>query len=211
MMAGPLIDLLVNSGMMGEVGKWGLEFCCREWKKWRRAGGGGRLSFNLSPQELRNPSLVSAIVSALRSAKLKSREIEFEVSEDTILSDRARNIRTLNQLRELGHRISLDDFGTGSSSLTTLQELPIDTLKLDRAMIHKLGCSERARGLVAGVLRMAQGLGLEVVAEGVETQAQRRWLGSLGCDLVQGYLLSAPTANLLDLLSGPSSGLALTS
>ena len=119
-------------------------------------------------------------------------QLEYEITESIFHHDIAKSALILNQLKQLGIRIALDDFGTGYSSLSYLKDLPIDTLKIDRCFIRDLPDDQAACAIVSAILHMAKGLALEVVAEGVETEPQMRFLKDNGCDIAQGFLFSKP-------------------
>ncbi|MEB3366553.1 EAL domain-containing protein [Saccharopolyspora mangrovi] len=151
------------------------------------------LNANLSPRQLDDPGLQALVQHALADSGLPGRALCLELTEEAIMHDPAAAARVLNTLRELGVSLAIDDFGTGYSSLAQLRRLPLDTLKIDRSFITDLVESDELRIIVTSVVTMAHGIGLEVVAEGVETAQQLDFLGSIGCDHVQGYYLSKPT------------------
>ncbi|MFC7341853.1 EAL domain-containing protein [Saccharopolyspora griseoalba] len=160
------------------------------------------LNANLSPRQLDDPGLRALVQRALADSGLPGRALCLEITEEAIMQDPTAAARVLHALRELDVSLAIDDFGTGYSSLAQLRRLPLDTLKIDRSFITDLGASDELRIIVTSVVTMAHGIGLEVVAEGVETAQQLDFLGSIGCDRVQGYYLSKPIA-IEELMASP--------
>ena len=143
---------------------------------------------NLSPLNFQNANLAAAIAEILREHDLPTEMLLLEVTEGVFLNERSGAIETMNAIRNLGAGLSLDDFGTGYSSLSRIAQLPIRELKIDRCIMRDLENDPTARAIVTTVLRVGQTLQLTVVAEGVETEGQRKLLAELGCDVVQGFL-----------------------
>lgn len=152
-----------------------------------------RLKVNLSARQLEDPSLRAVVLAALSDAGLPARAVGLEVTESTLMHDPAAAAKVLSDLRQLGFRLAIDDFGTGYSSLAQLQQLPLDTLKIDRSFIARIGENPDAEAIVTSIIVMAHAVGLTVIAEGVETGQQLDILRRLGCDLVQGFHLGRPT------------------
>ncbi len=150
------------------------------------------VAVNLSPRQFRDPNLVAEIGAALQRHRLPAAALELEITEGVLMSGHAHIEQALDDLTALGVRIAMDDFGTGYSSLSYLREYPFDVLKIDRSFIHDIGNDATDRELIAAAIAMAHGLGLEVAAEGVETEEQRAFLHSLRCDCAQGYLFGKP-------------------
>src|SRR4029077_110832 len=149
------------------------------------------MSVNISARQFVQPDLVDQVAAILDASGLDPRGLEIEITESILMDQSEVGIRTLRRLRELGVRIVLDDFGTGYSSLSYLKHLPLDTIKIDRSFVAGLEAAAD-RSIVEAVIALAHGLGIGVVAEGIETDIQRRRLIELGCDLGQGYLFSRP-------------------
>jgi EAL domain-containing protein (putative c-di-GMP-specific phosphodiesterase class I) len=147
------------------------------------------LSVNLSVAQLHDPDLIDAVRQSLDESGLDPARLVFEVTESVLMEDVAATTAKLGELRALGVHLALDDFGTGYSSLSYLQQFPIDVIKIDKSFVQGLG---RDTGLVRAILAMAEGLGMEAVAEGIETHEQRRLLHELGCRHGQGYLFARP-------------------
>ncbi|MEP6623988.1 MAG: EAL domain-containing protein [Acidimicrobiia bacterium] len=157
------------------------------------------LALNLSPRELAQPDLIERVRITLAEHGVKPSRLCIEITESAVLDEVESAIATLNALRDIGVRLAIDDFGTGYSSLSYLRRLPVDIVKIDRSFVAELGADGANLTIVAGIIGLARGLGLSVVAEGIETVRQLQVLRELGCTLGQGYLFSAPIA-LDDLL-----------
>ena len=187
------IPLAEDLGLIVSIGEWVLGAACEQGAAWRRDGLAPLgMAVNLSPRELRDPRLIERIRDVLRDSGFPAECLELELTEGVVMDDIKRNIDTLNAVRRLGVRLAIDDFGTGYSSLAYLSRLPIQTLKIDRALITPMADSASATTLVSTMVTLAHSFGLDVVAEGVETTTQRKLLGTMGCDHVQGFLFSRP-------------------
>jgi predicted signal transduction protein with EAL and GGDEF domain len=188
------IPLAEETGLIGPVGRWVLETACRQAAIWRDARPNEDplvMSVNLSGRQFAQPELVDEIAEVLAESGLEPGALELEITESVVMDQSESGVRTLRRLRDLGVRLVLDDFGTGYSSLSYLKHLPLDTIKIDRSFVA--GIDQAAdRSIVEAVVALAHGLRIGVVAEGIETDAQRRRLLDLGCRLGQGYLFSPP-------------------
>lgn len=190
------IPVAEESGLILPIGEWVIEAACRQIATWRQAGHNAPpVAINLSPRQFWRAGLAQHILDALTLHALPPECLKVEVTESVLLHAEAGALGELQQLRNAGIAIALDDFGTGYSSLAYLQRLPVSTLKIDRAFIRDM-TDETGRNanltMVGAIITMAHGLGLEVVAEGVETETQRTLLAARQCDLIQGYLVSKP-------------------
>jgi len=185
------IELAEETALIEPLGAWVLKEACSQAKRWRDAGLTDiRIAINVSAHQFRGP-LRESIAATLEETGLPAQCIELELTESTIMENAEQHTETMRELKALGLYISIDDFGTGYSSLSYLKRFPIDTLKIDRAfMPHPTEPDSGA--IAAAVISMAHSLGLEVVAEGVETELQRAFLADHGCDYVQGFLHSRP-------------------
>ena len=182
-----------DTGLILELGRVVLSEACRRARAWPDAGGDGvEVSVNLSVRQLAQADLVEQVRRTLEESGLSAARLRLEITESVLVADPAAAAATLRRLKELGARVVMDDFGTGYSSLAALHRLPIDGLKVDRSFVGAMGKDGRAGQVVASVLAMARGLGLEVVAEGIERDDQLAGLRLLGCDAGQGYLFSPP-------------------
>ena len=181
------------TGFIVELGEWVLQTACRQMQVWQNAGFSGlRVAVNLSARQFHQPDLSSRVAQILAEIGLEPRSLELELTESLMVEDPPSAIATLQQLKSLGVSISIDDFGTGYSSLSYLAQYPFDTLKIDRCFISNIthGCTNAA--IVKAIIEMAHSLCLEVVAEGVETEAEKDFLGRYKCDTMQGYFFSPP-------------------
>ncbi|RFU20834.1 putative bifunctional diguanylate cyclase/phosphodiesterase [Geodermatophilus marinus] len=182
-------------GLIGAIGEWVLHEACRTAAAWRRehpAAAGLTMAVNLSAVQLTSPGLLGSVRAALAGSGLPPEALVLEVTETALVQDAARAAGSLAGLRELGVRLALDDFGTGYSSLQHLQRFTVDVLKIDRSFVAELPEDGGLPPLLRGLLELGRALGLEVLAEGVETEAQRRALARSGCDSAQGYLFARP-------------------
>jgi len=195
-----------HAELMGRRFSVELTLAEREMRAWHEAGlHPGPVSVNLSARQFRQDGLVRAVSRIMEEAGLESRHLELELTESTVMHNVATGIATLHGLKSLGLSLSVDDFGTGYSSLSYLKDLPIDILKIDRSFVRDIGAGEGAdEGVLAqAIVSLAHSLHLKVIAEGVETDAQLRFLKRHGCDEVQGFLYGeavapAEYAKLLD-------------
>ena len=192
---GSFIPVAEETGQILRIGYWVIEESCRALARWvEQQQAPPLLSINLSARQLFDESLVERVEAIRRHYGLEASCLEFEVTESSAMQDLEGAVRTLGQLRELGYGISLDDFGTGFSSLAHLQRLPVDTVKIDRSFIEQMEEGRQDRVMVASIIELAGHLDLGVLAEGVETPGQLSLLESLGCDEVQGFLIAPPLA-----------------
>jgi EAL domain-containing protein (putative c-di-GMP-specific phosphodiesterase class I) len=178
---------------------------CRNARRWQQLHPNLALQIgvNLSALQVRDPHLVDDVAAILATSKLDGASLVLEVTESILVDDSAGAIACLHRLKALGVRIAMDDFGTGYSSLSYLRTLPIDVLKIDKAFIDAVATDVESAGLVEAIVRMAETLGLETVAEGVENAQQAARLDALGARVVQGFHFSRPlsTANVADFLA----------
>jgi diguanylate cyclase len=195
------IPLAERHGLIAEIGLWVIEEACRQAAQWREAGLRMRIAVNISGHQLRRDDLVDQIQASLARHQVPASRLTCEITETVAMEDTAVTRLAFQRLGQAGLHVSIDDFGTGHSSLATLRRLPAEELKIDRAFVSDLGSGgEEARSIVRAIVQMAHSLQLRVVAEGVETEAQRDALVQLGCDELQGYLFAKPmTATALAL------------
>ena len=169
-----------------------LRLACEELVRWQARGIPSALAVNVSPLQLRQPDFSSRLLEELHRHGVDPRRLELEITETTVLDNEGQGIKHLQALRDAGLSISLDDFGQGYSGFSHLQALPINRLKIDRALIAQLSNSHDDSPIVLSTIILAKRLGLEVVAEGVETREQVVYLRLAGCDYAQGYHFSRP-------------------
>ncbi len=195
-MVSPLtfIPLAEETGLIVPIGQWVLDQVCARLKEWEGDPrlGSLQLAVNVSPRQLRDLDFVDAVRRNLRRQAIAPDRLKLELTEGAILADVGDSVRKMNALKSLGVSFSLDDFGTGYSSLAYLTQLPLSQLKIDQAFVHNIGIQATDDIIVRTIIGMADSLSIEVVAEGVETQAQRDFLEAEGCGIYQGYLYSKP-------------------
>ncbi|MHB8743328.1 MAG: putative bifunctional diguanylate cyclase/phosphodiesterase [Sulfuricaulis sp.] len=185
------IPLAEDTALIIPLGIWALHTACAQNAAWQRQGlPPMRVAVNVSGIQFRQPGLASTVRQALKKTGLDPKYLELELTEGVILRNDERVINTLKELKSLGVHLSIDDFGTGYSSLSYLKRFPIDTLKIDRSFVNGITTNDDEAAIVTAIIAMAHSLKLDVVAEGVETQAQLDFLSNGSCDLAQGYLFS---------------------
>lgn len=185
------IELAEQDGQIIEIGLWVLRRACEEAARWKNPLD---IAVNISPQQFQYGALPDQILSILDETGLPPSRLELEITETVLIKDFDRALSMLRRLKALGLRIAMDDFGTGWSSLASLQAFPFDKLKVDRTFIDKIGDYKQADAIVRAVLGLGRTLGIPVLAEGVETEQQLEFLREGGCEELQGYLLSRPAA-----------------
>jgi diguanylate cyclase (GGDEF)-like protein len=188
------IPLAEDTGLIGPIGEWVLREACRQNRLWQSHGLPPlRMAVNVSGQQLGAPEFVDMVARALEETGHVAQRLELEITETTLMRNLDQSAQVLSRLRALGVRLSIDDFGTGYSSLGYLKHLPVQTVKIDRSFVAELPENSHDAAITNGIIDMGHNLGLEVIGEGVETAAQLRYLRERGCDMIQGYLLHAPT------------------
>ncbi|MDD2886002.1 MAG: EAL domain-containing protein [Dechloromonas sp.] len=202
------IPIAEETGLIQPLGDWVFWETCRNTRAFRDAGlTGFRLAVNISAQQLRHENLPFTVHGALACYDLLPSDIELEITESTAMQNPDLTISILNHFADMGIVLAIDDFGTGYSSLAYLKHLPIHRLKLDRSFVKDLETDANDAAICSATVALGHNLGLELVAEGVETTAQRDYLAKLGCDIMQGFLYSKPlpAARIVDfLLAYPS-------
>lgn len=186
------VPLAERHGLINEIGDWVIEEACRQAGVWRAAGLRMRVAINLSAQQMRHEGAVSRLESALRRHGLQPGRFTVEITESVALENTAATQRGFERLRQAGLHVAIDDFGAGQTSLAYLRMLPAAELKMDMSLVRDLEHSADARAIAAAVIQLAHALERHVVAEGVETVAQRDLLVKMGCDELQGYLFAKP-------------------
>jgi diguanylate cyclase (GGDEF)-like protein len=187
------IPVAEQTGLISKIGEWVLREACRQGRKWQQEGFTAiPIAVNVSAVQLARADFAGQVSAILQETNLKPACLRIEVTETAIMSDFEEGSRQLDALESLGVQISLDDFGTGHSSLSYIHRLPIDILKIDRSFVQQMADSPESEAIVRAIIAMAEALDLTVVAEGVETQEQLKALVAAGCNLAQGYLFAKP-------------------
>jgi diguanylate cyclase (GGDEF)-like protein/PAS domain S-box-containing protein len=186
------IPIAEDTGLIGRLGIWVLKEACQQCWLWQERLPGVRVAVNVSALQFARPDFVDSVLGVLTETGLAGNLLELEITETMLMRDMQASILKISALRGSGVRMSIDDFGTGYSSLRYLQNLPIDTLKIDRCFAADIGLDRTAIPLISGMISLAHSIGKRVVVEGVETQRQLNLLRKMKCDEVQGYLLGRP-------------------
>jgi len=189
------IPIAEETGSIVPIGHWVLREAAAQLARWRQINEnafGLTMSVNLSARQFREKDLASQVGLALMQAGLEPEALKVEITETVLVDDAEQALATLAALRALGVQVQIDDFGTGYSSLSYLQRFPVDTLKIDRSFIGRISAGDDSVEIVRSIVNLAHGLGLTVIAEGVETQEQLNFIKALACELGQGYLISKP-------------------
>ena len=187
------IDIAEDTGVIEDLGDWILEEACNRLGELRAQGHTElRVSVNLSARQFCQTNLQRRIVEILNVTNIPPELLELELTESSLLEDAGHSISTLKALRNIGVELSIDDFGTGYSSLSRLRRLPLSRIKIDRSFVSGLPLNQDDRAITKAIVSMAHELGMEVVSEGVETDAQKRYLQKINCDLLQGYHVGRP-------------------
>ncbi|MCG5510102.1 sensor domain-containing protein [Ectothiorhodospira lacustris] len=190
---GQFIPVLEETGMIYEAGRWALRKAIANYLRWLDTGlPAVRVAVNVSALQLRSPGFIAELEQALAVDTRAAAGLELEITESLIMADVEHSIATLQAVRAMGVTVAIDDFGTGFSSLSYLMKLPVDTLKIDRSFVLAMTQSPQGLALVTTIINLTHSLKLNAVAEGVETQEQSRLLRLMGCDEMQGYLVSKP-------------------
>ena len=187
------IPLAEECGLIVALGHWVVHAACRQFRQWHDAGLPARqIAVNISAVQLGRGSLYETVSSALRQSGIAPNQLELEITESFVMLDRERSFQSLADLKALGTRLSIDDFGTGYSSLSYLQLIDVDKLKIDISFVRDMTRNNSNASIVKAVIALGHSLGLEVIDEGVEDSGQARYLRSLQCDVIQGYLIARP-------------------
>ncbi|HUF21635.1 MAG TPA: EAL domain-containing protein [Burkholderiales bacterium] len=186
------IPVAEDSGMMGQMGEWVLRTACRQIRAWRDAGLEIAVAVNVSPRQFKQQDLADLVFKVLKETTVPASLLEIELTESAVMEDAEASVVMLERLKDFGVRISIDDFGTGYSSLSYLKRLPLDVLKIDQSFVRDISTDPNDAAIVRAVITLTRSLGMKVIAEGVETEAQLAFLNAYGCQYAQGYLFGQP-------------------
>ena len=191
---GEIIPIVQEHHLMPQLGDWIVHRACRQLQEWTRAGlpAPGRLSMNVAVEQIENGAIIDTITAAVAAYDVDPNQLAVEITEDSMMGDTAQTLKVLAALKELGVAVSIDDFGTGYSSLSYLKQFAVDKLKIDISFIRDLLEDEASEQIVTATIAMARGLGLDVLAEGIETREQAERVVQLGCLEAQGFLYEKP-------------------
>ena len=196
-----LVPLAEETGLIVPIGKWALRAACQQARAWADQGLPLlRIAVNLSARQFMSPTLLDDVVTTIAETRMSARLIEFEVTESVMMREPEEAVKLLRSLKAIGVRVTIDDFGTGYSSLAYLKRLPIDCVKIDASFVRGIPVDASDVAITETVIAMSRSLGLRVVAEGVETRDQMRFLEQRGCDEMQGFYFSRPVT--ADQLAG---------
>jgi EAL domain-containing protein (putative c-di-GMP-specific phosphodiesterase class I) len=187
------IPVAEENGIINEIGMWVLDSGCAELSKWIKAGHSNiRLAVNVSSKQLAQTDFEHHVFNIMTKHGIPGSSLELEITENVLIQDMDQVVNQLRKLHANGVRIAVDDFGIGYSSLGYLQSLPLSTLKIDRSFISGIRASSSRNSIVTAIIAMSKELGLDIVAEGVETEIQHQQLKRLGCPNAQGFLFGRP-------------------
>ena len=186
------IPLANESGLILPIGEWILQSACRQTYQWSLTASPLWVSINIAERQLKHNGLIDSLARVLEESHLPPHLLRLELTEDIVFQHYKEINQVINEIKRLGITLALDDFGTGYSTLSCLTQIPFDVIKIDRSLVCQVTCDPREAAIVSGIIRISKDLGMEVVAEGIETEAQIEFFERLGCDLLQGYFFSPP-------------------
>ncbi|MCE5189123.1 MAG: EAL domain-containing protein [Eubacteriales bacterium] len=181
-----------STDLIVEIGEWAVRTACQQNRTWMDGGYRIPVAVNVSAHQLENSDIVSAVRKALDESGLPPEHLEIEITENVAIHDFPAVIETMERLKGLGVRLAMDDFGTEYASLKYIQSLPVDTVKIDKCFVDGIEGSLKSRIVLNHIIRLSAGLGLEIVAEGVETKQQAQFLSAEGCRVMQGFYFYRP-------------------
>jgi EAL domain-containing protein (putative c-di-GMP-specific phosphodiesterase class I) len=189
------IPVAEETGLIVSIGRWVIRTACEQGMTWAHEGlPDMSIAVNISPRQFMDENLLSDIDDALQLTGLPPQRLQLEITESMVMQNVSRAIKVLDAIRMRGIRIAIDDFGTGYSSMSLMKQFPIDTIKIDKSFVKELATSSEDRAIATAIIDMGRALGMTVVAEGVETEAQDHFLRDQYCDELQGYLFSRPVS-----------------
>lgn len=194
---GAFISVAEEIGLITKIDEWGLSEACRQNKLWQDKGYPAvKISVNISQAQLYQTDIISTIKQVLKESGLDPKWLEIEITETMAMQDIEHTVNTLRRIKELGVSISMDDFGSGYSSLSSLKAIPIDILKIDRSLVYDVEENNTSKHITNAIIALGKAMKLVTLAEGVETKAQGDFLSSIGCDLAQGYFYGKPQSSI---------------
>jgi diguanylate cyclase (GGDEF)-like protein len=195
LLPGEFIQVAEETGLIIQIDRWVMREACRQLREWQTTISGQenlRMSVNLSGKQINQPDLVPFIRRTIQEVGIAPEHLNLEITETTVMENHVRTVEVLNALRGVGVQIQVDDFGVGYSSLSYLSRFPLDALKIDQSFVSTMHKDQTNMRIVQAIVMMTHGLGIKVVAEGVETAAQLKNLREMGCEFVQGHLIAVP-------------------
>jgi EAL domain-containing protein (putative c-di-GMP-specific phosphodiesterase class I) len=190
------IPLAEETGLIVPIGRWVLQTACEQNMAWQREDlPTVSMAVNLSPRQFQDDNLLRDIDEVLNVTSMPAALLQLEITESMVMQNVNQAIKTLAAIQDRGIRLAIDDFGTGYSSMSMMKKFPIDTIKIDKSFIRDIETNTEDRAIAKAIISMAKALGLTVVAEGVETSGQHRFLNEHACDELQGYLFSKPLSS----------------
>jgi diguanylate cyclase (GGDEF)-like protein/PAS domain S-box-containing protein len=197
------VPVAEEAGLVGQIGEWVLQNTCRQIREWQDAGYSLQVAVNVSPRQFQDYDLAELVMDIMRDVGVQAQNLEIELTESAVMTDAESSIISLERLAALGVQIAIDDFGTGYSSLSYLKRLPLDLLKIDQSFVRDITSDPNDAAIVRAIITLASSLGIKVIAEGVETEAQLAFLNAYGCQYAQGYLFGRPLTGpeLIDLVN----------
>jgi EAL domain-containing protein (putative c-di-GMP-specific phosphodiesterase class I) len=193
-MVGPsrFVPVAEDSGLVGQIGEWVLRTVCGQIHLWQGEGVTLPVAVNVSARQFQQADLVELVIAVLSETKVPPHLLEIELTESAVMQDGEASVVALERLKGFGVQISIDDFGTGYSSLSYLKRLPLDVLKIDQSFVRDISSDPNDAAIVRAIITLARSLGMKVIAEGVETEAQLAFLNAYGCQYAQGYMFGQP-------------------
>ena len=186
------VPVAEEAGLVGQIGEWVLYTACRQIREWQDAGYSLQVAVNVSARQFQEYDVAELVMDIMRDTGALAKNLEIELTESAVMNDAESSIVSLERLAALGVQIAIDDFGTGYSSLSYLKRLPLDLLKIDQSFVRDISSDPNDAAIVRAIITLARSLGIKVIAEGVENEAQLAFLNAYGCQYAQGYLFGRP-------------------
>ncbi|MEO8006067.1 MAG: EAL domain-containing protein [Betaproteobacteria bacterium] len=201
------VPVAEECGLVGQIGEWVLNAACLQIREWQDAGYSLQVAVNVSPRQFQDYDLAELVMDIMRNVGVQAQNLEIELTESAVMADAESSIVSLERLAALGVQIAIDDFGTGYSSLSYLKRLPLDLLKIDQTFVRDITSDPNDAAIVRAIITLASSLGIKVIAEGVENEAQLAFLNAYGCQYAQGYLFGRPLTGpeLIELVDSQQS------